>query len=170
VGRAVESGLRAQAVVLEAATIGLAGIEAVAGLLLGLAGGSPSLVGLGLESVVKVAAALVVIWQVRGPQLRARERPALCALALAFFAIAVLVGADAVHRLTAALPTVREPPALLAAAAGMLVAPPLARAKLRLADRARLPVVRASGIKTEFYATLCAVTLAAVVVTQTLGW
>lgn len=64
----------------------------------GLAAGSIALVGFGIDSTIEVFAALVVLWQLRGGA-RDRLRPALRAIAVTFFALAVYVAIEAVRDL-----------------------------------------------------------------------
>lgn len=64
----------------------------------GLAAGSIALIGFGIDSSIEVFAALVVLWQLRGGGGR-RRRPALRALAITFWVLAVYVTAEAVGEL-----------------------------------------------------------------------
>ncbi|MFJ1540306.1 cation transporter [Micromonospora chalcea] len=62
-------------------------IEGAIAVTAGLAAGSIALLGFGIDSVIEVFAAAVVIWQLRaGP--RARQRPALQLIAVSFLALA----------------------------------------------------------------------------------
>ncbi len=62
-------------------------IEGAIAVTAGLAAGSIALIGFGIDSVIEVFAAAVVIWQLRaGP--RARQRPALRLIAGSFLALA----------------------------------------------------------------------------------
>lgn len=66
----------------------------------GLASGSIALVGFGIDSSIEVFAASVVLWQLRAGA-HARQRPALRAIAVTFFFLAVYVAVEAVRDLAA---------------------------------------------------------------------
>lgn len=56
---------------------------------------SGALIGFGLDSVIEVASAAAVAWQFSGRDPEARERRALRAIAISFFALAIHVTAEA---------------------------------------------------------------------------
>jgi predicted MFS family arabinose efflux permease len=78
---------RRLAIRLESLTVGWNAIEAVVAIAAGAAAGSVALVGFGLDSVVEVSAALVVLWQFFGIA-EERERRALRLIGGSFFALA----------------------------------------------------------------------------------
>jgi len=75
-------------------------IEGAVAVAAGLAAGSIALVGFGIDSSIEVFAAAVVLWQLRGGA-HARQRPALRALAVTFFLLAVYVSVEAVREFAA---------------------------------------------------------------------
>lgn len=76
-------------------------IEGAVAVTAGLAAGSIALVGFGIDSVIEVVAASVVIWQLRGG-VDARRRTALRVIAMTFFALAAYVGFEAARDLITA--------------------------------------------------------------------
>lgn len=75
-------------------------IEGVVAVSAGVASGSIALVGFGIDSGIEVFAASVVLWQLRSGA-HARQRPALRAIAVTFFLLAVYVTVEAVGALAA---------------------------------------------------------------------
>ena len=67
----------------------------------GLAAGSIALVGFGIDSGIEVFAASVVLWQLHAGA-TARQRPALRAISITFFFLAVYVSVEAVRGLVSA--------------------------------------------------------------------
>src|SRR5947207_7193293 len=85
---------------LVAATITYNVLEAVVAIGAGTVASSTALLGFGLDSLVEVSAAAAVAWQFSArdhDRRQARERAALRAIALSFFALAVFVTVDAVR-------------------------------------------------------------------------
>lgn len=76
-------------------------IEGAVAVTAGLAAGSIALVGFGIDSSIEVFAASVVLWQLRGGA-TARQRPALRAIAVTFFVLALFVVIESVRRLLGA--------------------------------------------------------------------
>src|SRR4051794_26307052 len=90
---------------LTALTIGWNSLEAAVAILAGLAAGSIALVGFGLDSVIEVSSAFVIVWRLAQPNnedAERAERRAVRLIALTFFAIAAYVTYDAVAKLTGA--------------------------------------------------------------------
>ena len=56
----------------------------------GTVAGSTALIGFGLDSVIEVSSAAVVVWQFRAQDPQARERIALRPIAYSFFALAAI--------------------------------------------------------------------------------
>ena len=159
---------------LTAITIGYNVLEAVVAIAAGVAAGSLSLIGFGLDSTVEVSSAVVLAWRLR------QERRAGCMLpydrraqrliALCFGALAVWVGYEAVVQLAA-----REQPetsvlGIVVASASLLLMPILARAKRRLAPALGSQAVASDARQTQLCAWLSAVLLAGLLLNATLGW
>ena len=73
-------------------------IEGAVAVAAGLAAGSIALVGFGIDAVIEVFAALVVIWQLRGGA-HARMKTALRLIAISFFVLAAYVTLESVRDL-----------------------------------------------------------------------
>lgn len=73
--------------------------EAIIALAAGSIASSSALIGFGLDSVVEVGSAAAVAWQFAAPDPRTRERLTLRLIAIAFFALALLVTTDALRAL-----------------------------------------------------------------------
>jgi hypothetical protein len=101
---------------LVAATITYNVVEAVVALTAGAAASSGALIGFGLDSVIEVASAAAVAWQFSGRDPGARERRALKAIAISFFALAIYVTGEAAGMfLTGASPETSRTGIVLAA-------------------------------------------------------
>ena len=73
-------------------------IEGAVAVTAGLVAGSIALVGFGIDSSIEVFAASVVLWQLHGGTPH-RQRPALRAIAVTFFVLAVYVAIESVRDL-----------------------------------------------------------------------
>ncbi len=76
-------------------------IEGAVAVTAGIAAGSIALIGFGIDSVIEVVAASVVVWQLRGGA-HARQRTALRIIAGTFFVLAAYVGVEAARDLITA--------------------------------------------------------------------
>ena len=76
-------------------------IEGAVAVTAGIAAGSIALIGFGIDSVIEVVAASVVVWQLRGGA-HARQGTALRLIAGTFFVLAAYVGFEAVRDLITA--------------------------------------------------------------------
>jgi divalent metal cation (Fe/Co/Zn/Cd) transporter len=91
--------LQRRAIRLEYLTIAWNSAEAVVALIAGFLAGSVALIGFGLDSLIEVFAASVVLWQLRGDVSDRREGRALKLIALSFYALALYVTVEAVRDL-----------------------------------------------------------------------
>ena len=82
-------GRRAQ--LLAAASVSYNAIEAIVAIAAGAIATSIALVGFGLDSMVEMSSGLIILWQFRHPIPETRERAALRAIAVSFFALAAYV-------------------------------------------------------------------------------
>lgn len=148
---------RARAVVrqkwLTASTIGWNCVEGVVAVVAGVAAGSVSLIGFGLDSGIEVSAALVLAWRL------AQERRTGCKqdadqraqrlIALSFAALALYVGITAGRDLVLADRPDASLVGIAMAVLSVAVMPALARAKRRLA-----PVMGSRAVEAEAKQTL----------------
>lgn len=161
---------RRQAFVLIGATIAVAFAEAGAGLVIGLSTSSVAITGLGLDSAIKVVAALVLLWELGGRRDAAQERRALRLLALAFFAVAAYVAVASVEELAAAREPDTTPGGLIATAIAALALPLLIVGKRRLARRTGSVTLWSDVDKTRLYALLAWAALVSAGLNEALGW
>ena len=140
---------------LTAATIGWNSLEAVIAIVGGILAGSIALVGFGLDSVVEVASAAVIVWRLSQPttdreaQERA-ERRAVRLIALSFFGIATYVTVDAASTLLGLRDEPQHSPLGLAITSlSLVVMPSLAWAKRRVAARLGSVALRADAAETQ---------------------
>jgi cation diffusion facilitator family transporter len=161
---------------LTALTIGWNSLEAVIALVGGLLAGSVALVGFGLDSVVEVASALIIVWRLsrHGGDHEANERAerrAVRLIALGFFAIAAYVVYDAVSKL---LGLAEEPSqstiGLAITALSLAVMPTLARAKRRVATGLGSVALKADAAETQLCTYLSAVVLVGLGANALFGW
>jgi cation diffusion facilitator family transporter len=161
---------------LTAATIGWNSLEAVIAIVGGILAGSIALVGFGLDSVVEVASAVVIVWRLtristdREGQERA-ERRAVRLIALSFYGIAAYLTVDAASTLLGLRDEPQHSPLGLAITAlSLVVMPTLAWAKRRVAARLGSVALRADAAQTQLCTYLSAVVLLGLAANALLNW
>jgi len=114
-------------------TIGWNVVEGVVAVVTGLAAGSVSLVGFGLDSGIEVSAALILAWRLaqehRQGCTQDADRRATRAIALSFFALAAYVGVESLRDLLSRSEPEASLPGIILAGLSLVVMPVLARAK-----------------------------------------
>ena len=160
---------RRSALGLAWATIAWNSIEAIVAIASGAEAGSIALVGFGLNSVIEVGSALVVVWQFSGADVE-REQRALKLIAGSFFLFAAYVVVQAVWDLIARSQPHESIPGIVLAALSLVVMPVLAVAKRRLGRRMSSRTVVADGGQTMLCSYLSAILLVGLVANATLGW
>lgn len=154
---------------LELATIGWNAVEAGGAIGAGAAASSVALVGFGLDSIVEVASAGVVLWQFLGVA-EERERRARRLIGASFFALAAYVAATAVRDLLAGHEPDSSTVGIALTAVSLVVMPVLAWVKRRTAVELRSRTLLADAKETAFCAWLSAATLAGLGVNAAFGW
>ena len=137
----VARGSRAEALararLLNRLTLGWNVTEGVVALGAGMAAGSVSLVGFGLDSAIEVCASLILAWRLhqerRGGCMAQSDRQATRAIAVSFLALAGYVWFEAVADLVGGSEPKPSVAGIAVAALSLAVMPALARAKRRLA-------------------------------------
>jgi len=159
---------------LEILTVAWNSVEAVIGLLAGLAAGSIALVGFGLDSVIEVSSGVVLLWRLRAAQQAGRgeraERIALRLVGVSFLALAAYVAADAVWSLLRQEVPEESRIGMALAVLSLIVMPLLARAKRRVAARLGSAALRADSRQTDICAYLSAILLGGLLLNAWLGW
>lgn len=146
------TGSLRKAIGLEWLLIGYNALEAVAAVAFGILAGSIALVGFGLDSVIEVAAALILVWRLRlelkGRDFENAERLAHRFVGVTFFALAAYVIYESVRKFIAAESPEESVPGIVLAALSLVVMPLLGFAKLRLARRLGSGALRADAMET----------------------
>jgi len=152
------------------ATAGYNLAEGAVALVAGAAASSTALVGFGLDSLIEVSSAAVVIWQFRSRIPEDRERVALRLIALSFFALAAWVGIDAARSLFGQGAPEPSPVGIGIAVTSLIVMPVLVWAKRRTGRELRSATVVADSTQTMLCTYLSAVLLVGLVLNAILGW
>jgi divalent metal cation (Fe/Co/Zn/Cd) transporter len=161
---------------LTALTIGWNSLEALIAVGTGVQADSIALVSFGLDSVIEVSSALVIVWRLtrRSTDSAANqrtERRAVRLIAGSFFAIAAYVAVDAVLKL---LGMGAEPEqsavGLALVTLSLVVMPTLAWAKRRVAAGLESAALRADGAQTQLCTYLSAVVLVGLAANALAGW
>jgi divalent metal cation (Fe/Co/Zn/Cd) transporter len=155
--------------VLEYLSMGWMTVEATVAVAAGLAAGSISLVGFGLDSVIEFCAAGVVIWELRGGS-EQRQQRALQLIGSTFFALALYLIVEAARDLLSQARPDGSLPGLLVAASALVVMPLLARAKRLTGTALENPTLIADSAETAFCAWSSAAVLVGVGLNALFGW
>lgn len=151
------------------ATIAWNVVEAAVALASGAVAGSIALVGFGLNSVVEVASAVVVVWQFSGAD-EDREQRALKLIAGSFFVFAAYIVVQSTWDLVACAEPQESVVGIVLAALSLMVMPVLAVAKRRVGRRLSSRTVVADSSQTLLCSYLSAVLLVGLVANATVGW
>ncbi|MBO4274276.1 cation transporter [Microbispora triticiradicis] len=152
------------------ATAGYNLLEGVVAIAAGAAASSAALLGFGLDSIVEVSSASVVIWQFRSRVPEAREHLALRLIAVSFFALAAWVSADAIRSLSGAGEAGTSPVGIALAAVSVVVMPLLVAAKRRTGRELGSATVVADSTQTMLCTYLSAVLLVGLVLNAVFRW
>jgi divalent metal cation (Fe/Co/Zn/Cd) transporter len=159
---------------LNVATIGWNTAEGVVAIAAGLAAGSVSLVGFGIDSAIEVSAAVILAWRLhqerKGGCMQAADARATKAIAASFAALAIYVAYDAVGDLIEGTKPEASTVGVVLAAMSLALMPALARAKARLAPVLGSAAAKADAAQTNLCALLSAVVLVGVGANWAAGW
>lgn len=103
--------------------IGYNVIEAIIALTVATQTQSSALLGFGLDSVVEVSSALIVVWQFSGKNHEAREKIALKLIAVTFFVLATFVTGESITSLIAGEQAKETVIGMLLAAVSLVIMP-----------------------------------------------
>jgi len=145
-------------------------LEGVVAVTAGAAVSSTALIGFGLDSFVEVSSALVVIWQFRSRVPEERERLALRAIALSFFALAAWITVDAIRSILSTDRADTSPIGIGIAATSVIVMPLLVWAKRRTGRELGSAAVVADSVQTMLCTYLSVIVLVGLLLNATLGW
>ncbi|WP_419552849.1 cation transporter [Candidatus Poriferisodalis sp.] len=159
---------------LTAATIGWNGVEGVIAIAAGLAAGSVSLIGFGLDSGIEVSAALILAWRLaqerRTGCKQEADRLAQRLIAVSFAALAVYVGVESVRDLVLADHPGQSLVGIVMAALSLATMPLLSRAKRRLAPLMGSRAVEAEANQTILCSLMSGALLVGLGANAALGW
>jgi divalent metal cation (Fe/Co/Zn/Cd) transporter len=148
--------------------------ECVVAVMAGIAAGSVSLIGFGIDSAIEVSAAVILAWRLhqerRSGCMAAYDRTATRLIAVAFVALAAYVWVDAVTDLVDRARPEASVPGLVLAVVSVLVMPWLARQKRALAPALGSQAVSADAQQTSLCALLSAVLIVGVGLNILFGW
>ena len=155
-------------------SIGWNVIEGIVAIAAGIAAGSVSLVGFGIDSGIEVSAAVILAWRLhqegRGGCMAPYDRTATRLIAAAFMGLAVYVWVDATTDLLERARPEASLPGLLMAVLSVAVMPWLARQKRALAPALGSQAVSADAHQTSLCALLSAVLIVGVGLNAAFGW
>jgi divalent metal cation (Fe/Co/Zn/Cd) transporter len=155
---------------LEYLTIGWNTIEAGVALAAGVAAGSIALIGFGLDSIIEVFAAGVVVWQMRGKLAAERDRQALRLIAVSFYVLAAYVAVNALRDLIVVAQPSESTVGIVMACLSLVVMQWLARAKRRTGEEMHSHTLIADSSETALCSYLSAILLGGLLLNATVGW
>ncbi len=149
--------------------LGWHGIEAAVAIAAGVIAGSVALVGFGADSLIELAAGLVVLWRLASAR-AISERRAQQMIAASFYLLSVYVAVEAIRSLVAG-----DRPAVSWVGIGLSVLtlatmPPLANAKARVAEQLGSSATKSESRQTMLCAYLSAGLLLGLSLNALLGW
>ena len=159
---------------LEYFTIAWHLLEGVISLLAGLAAGSLSLVGFGVDSIIEVISGVVVLWRMnvdhRIDQRERNEKLALRLIGWSFIALSLYLIFEAIASFIDKEAPERSPVGIAISILSLIVMPLLSRAKRRIGGRLRSPAMHADAKQADFCAYLAAILLGGLLLNYWFHW
>lgn len=162
--------LRRRVRLLVAAAITYNLVEAAIALTAGTVANSTALLGFGLDSIIEVASALAVAWQVSARDHEARKRVALRIIAVSFLALAAYVAVESIRAFFGASGVEHSTVGVALAATSLLVMPVLSRAQRRAGRALGSTSTVADSKQTLLCSYLSAVLLVWLLLNSALAW
>jgi divalent metal cation (Fe/Co/Zn/Cd) transporter len=163
--------LRRRGFALEYFSVAWMVAEAGVAVTAGIVAGSVALTGFGLDSVIELASAAIVIWQLRGETAgQDRDTRAVRLVGVTFFALAAYLTAEGITSLVTAARPAPSPAGLAITAAALVVMPTLAVAKRRTGRALGSRTLVADSAETAFCAWTSAAALLGVTLNTAFGW
>jgi divalent metal cation (Fe/Co/Zn/Cd) transporter len=153
-------------------SVGWMAVEAGVAIVAALIAGSVALLGFGLDSMIELASASIIIWRFTGArhQSESAERRAQQLIAVCFAALALYLAFDGIKALAeGSQPAVSWAGAAVAAGA-VIVMPLLARAKGRVASELGSAATAGDAAQSMLCAIAAAGVLASIIANAALGW
>src|SRR5205809_1757799 len=171
-GAAPREALVSRARLLARAGLAWHGVEAAVALAAGIAAGSVALVGFGADSLVEGVAGVIVLWRFAAARVSSEraERLAQRLIGASFLLIALYVAAEAIHSLAGGGEPEVSYVGIALAAVTLVVMPPLALAKARVAERLGSSATRSEGRQNMLCAYLSAGLLVGLGANAVAGW
>lgn len=164
------SVLNRRALLLAYATVAYNAFEAVVPILAGVSAGSTALIGFGVDSLIEMGSAAVVIWQFRSEVPQALEGRALRLIGAAFFALAAWIAVDASQMLLRGERPDASAVGIAVAALSLVVMPWLVWAKRRVAAELGSATVQADSVQSLLCTFLAGVLIVGLLLNAVLGW
>jgi len=163
-----------RAMVLSLLSVALSGVVGVVAVGVALTSGSLSLLGFGFDAAVDSVGSIVLTWRFRierhHPHRAQRvERIAEIAVGVVFLILATYLASSAIRALAATEHPEASPAGIALVLFSMVVLPPLALAKYRVAKLLRSGALRADSLLTALAALLALISLFGLALTQTFG-
>lgn len=143
--------------------------EAGVAITAGIVASSIALVGFGLDSVIELFSAGIVVWQLRGEG-EDRQTRAVRLIGVTFFVLAAYLTAQSIHDLISHARPEQSVAGLAVTAAALLVMPGLAIAKRRTGNALDNRTLIADSAETAFCAFTSAAALIGVGLNSWFGW
>jgi divalent metal cation (Fe/Co/Zn/Cd) transporter len=159
---------RRRALRLEYLTIGWMAIESLS-VVIGIATNSVALTGFGLDSLIEIGAALVVVWQVNSTDIR-RVHIAHRLIAASLYFLGIYIAADSILMLIRGEQAEPSLLGIVIALVALAMMPSLARAKRRLGAEMGNAALVADSSESALCASLSAILLAGLVLNAAFGW
>ncbi|QJU53482.1 cation transporter (plasmid) [Herbiconiux sp. KACC 21604] len=153
-----------------AITIGYNLIEAIIAIAAGTAASSGALIGFGLDSTIEVLSAAAVAWQFTRKDPERWEKGTLRVIALAFFALALYVGANAILTLTQAVDIEHSTVGIVLTALSVVIMPFLSLAERRTGRELGSATAIADSKQTLICTYLSAAVLIGLLLNTLFGW
>lgn len=161
--------LRRRGFWLEYASMAWMVAEAGVAITAGVIASSIALTGFGLDSVIELFSAGIVVWQLRGDA-EDRETRAVRLVGVTFFALAAYLVAESIHDLVSLARPEQSVAGLAVTAAALLIMPGLAIAKRRTGQALGNRTLIADSAETAFCAFTSAAALIGLGLNAWLGW
>jgi divalent metal cation (Fe/Co/Zn/Cd) transporter len=161
--------LRRRGFLLEFGSIAWMMIEAGVAITAGVIAASIALIGFGLDSVIELFSAAIVIWHLRGTGTN-RETSAVRLIGVTFFALAAYLVVESSHDLASQSRPQQSVPGLAVTSAALLIMPGLAIAKRRTGQALGSRTLIADSAETAFCALTSAAALLGIALSASLGW
>ena len=149
-------------------------VEGSVGVVAGLAVGSVSLLGFGIDSFVEVASGAALLWRISvdadQPARARNEKRALRIVGICFLALAAYISYESVSDLWWKRAPEHSVPGILLAVASLLVMPLLSRAKSRVGHALGSAAMQADSKQSAFCAYLSAILVAGLLLNALFGW